>query len=102
MSEEIKISQAAVDKNEQALSGAATYFQEAALVPADSKTTLTANGAGQDSFGTSERLLATMGEIIEKDAGNIRQLGASFQEYDEMMSKLWENGCRYETITGPK
>lgn len=99
MSEEIKINKAAVENDTAVLSGAAAYFQEVTLIPSDGETTITANGNGQNNFSKAEKLISSFGAAIEKEVGNIRQLGAAFEEYDEMMSQLWENGCRYETLT---
>lgn len=102
MSEKIKINQTSVENDATILSGAAAYFKEVALIPSDGETTLTANGNGQSNFGKSQKLIASFGAAIEKEVGNVRQLGATFEEYDSMMSQLWENGCRYETLTESK
>lgn len=102
MSEEIKINQTSVENDATVLSGAASYFKEVALIPSDGETTITANGNGQSNFDKSQKLIASFGAAIEKEVGNVRQLGATFEEYDNMMSKLWENGCRYETLTESK
>lgn len=99
MSEKIKINQTAVEDNATGLSGAATYFQGVTLIPTDGESTITANGKGQEAFGTSQRLIASFGETLEQEVTNVRSIGAAFEEYDKMMSQLWENGCRYETIS---
>ena len=99
MAEKIKVNQVALENDAMTLSGASAYFQEVALIPADGKTTLTANKNGQEVFEQSQQIIASFGKTMEQDVANIRSIGASFQEYDSMMSQLWENGCRYQTIS---
>lgn len=99
MSGEIRINDAAVEEEADAISGAAAYFMEDLLIPSDSKTTITANAKGQEAFAKAQKLIASFGSSMEQEVDNIRSLGAVFQEYDDMMGELLENGYRTPVIT---
>lgn len=92
VSKEIRVNQAAIEANVEAISGAASYFNDAALTPVDSKSTVTANARGQEAYAKFQKMKNKFGNAIKQEANNIRSLGVTFQEYDEMLSELWENG----------
>ena len=78
--------------NVEAISGAARYFDEVALIPSDSRTTITANVKGQAAYAKSQNLKKNFGDAMKQEASNIRNLGVTFQQYDDILSELWENG----------
>ncbi len=92
VSKEIRVNQAAIEANVEAISGAASYFDEAALTPVDSKSTVTANTRGQEAYAKFQKVKNKFGNAIKQEVNNIRSLGVTFQEYDEMLSELWEKG----------
>lgn len=95
MSDTICINSEAVENDATGISSAASYFMMDALVPADVRTTLTANAAGQHAYANSQQVIATLGENLEKEVTNIRSIGAAFVEYDTMMAELLKGGSRY-------
>lgn len=94
MSKEIKVNHGAVETNVEAISGAIQYFEQVALNPSDGKSTITANAKGQEAYGKSPKVKKIFGDAIQKEASNIRSLGVTFQQYDEMLSELWEKGFK--------
>ena len=92
MSKEIKVNQEAVECNADAISGATQYFEVVALTPSDNRTTITANAKGQAAYAKSQEIKKSFGDAMKREASNIRSLGVTFQQYDEMLSELWENG----------
>lgn len=92
MAQDIKINQIAVKENSESISKAAQYLKEETLSSKDNSTTITANGKGQEVYNKSQKLLEALGKALDQEAGNIRSLGVTFQEYDEMMTKLRKSG----------
>ena len=92
MAQDIKINQIAVKENSESISNSAQYLKEENLSPKDNSTTLTANGKGQEAYDKSQKLLVALGQALDQEAVNIRSLGVTFQEYDEMMTKLRKSG----------
>lgn len=92
MSKEIKVNQEAVECNADAISGATQYFDVVALTPSDNQSTITANAKGQAAYAKSQEIKKSFGDAMKQEASNIRSLGVTFQQYDEMLSELWENG----------
>lgn len=92
MTQNIKINQTAVKGNSESISKTAQYLKEETLSQKDNSTTLTANGKGQEVYDKSQKLLVALGQALDQEAVNIRSLGVTFQEYDEMMTKLRKSG----------
>ena len=92
MSKEIKVNQLAVEANVEAISGATQYFEAVALTPSDNRTTITANAKGQAAYAKSQEIKKSLGDAMKHEVSNIRSLGVTFQQYDDMLSELWENG----------
>lgn len=80
------------------INGAARYFQENPLLPCDEKSTISANGRGKTAYYEAQMAVSLFGTCLEQEAANIRSLGASFEQYDEMLALLWESGTRYPVI----
>lgn len=99
MPEEISISSANAESDAQAMAGLSQYLCAAVLIPADSGTTITANGKCHTAFAQSQLELSTFGEALEREAGNIRSVNLAFAEYDELMSTLMASGSRVPVIT---
>ncbi len=95
----IYISEEAVEKDAEKISGAAAYFMPDALVPTDGRTTLIANSAGQQAYAAAQQIIGTFGENMEREVTNIRSIGASFTQYDAMMAELIRSGTRYPVWT---
>lgn len=95
MANDIYINDEAVENDASGVSGAASYFMIDMLVPQDSRTTLTANIAGQQAYYNSQQVISTLGENLEREVSNIRSIGASFTQYDTMMADLISSGMRY-------
>ena len=102
MSDDICINYQAVEKDASLISGVAEYFRKNALVPEDAKTTLTANSAGKQTYNHSQEVIALLGENMEREVLNIRGIGVTFKQYDEMLTELMKSGMRYPVITSMK
>lgn len=91
MSKEIRVNQAAVEANVEAISGVNQYLEETALTRADNRTTVTVNAKGQETYAKSQKVKKNLGNMMQQEAVNIRSLGVMFRQYDNMLSELWEN-----------
>lgn len=80
-------------------STAAQYFSEAMLIPTDTLSDITANGNVQDSFSEGQRVLSMLGNNLDLEAETMKSMNQAFQEFDNMMAELYEQGMRYPTIT---
>lgn len=89
-----------VEEYAEAVDGAARYFKENPLVPCDTRSTISANGRGHCAYYHAQEVIAAFGSCLEREAANIRSLGAEFAEYDAMLAELWNSGTRYPVITG--
>lgn len=94
MAQNIKINQTEVKENSELISKTEQYLSEETLSSKDNRTTLTANGKGQEAYDKSQKLLAALGQALAQEASNIRSLGLAFQEYDEMMTNLRKSGSK--------
>lgn len=101
MPEEISISSSSAEADAQAMSGLSRYLCAAALIPADSASTITANGKCQTAFAKAQSEISVFGETMEQEAANIRSVNLAFSEYDELISTLMESGGRVPVITAP-
>lgn len=88
----IYINDEAVEKDAAGISGAASYFMTDALAPVDGRTTITANVAGQQAYTNSQQVISILGENLEREVTNIRSIGASFTQYDDMVAELIKSG----------
>lgn len=98
MPEEISISSANAESDAQAMAGLAQYLCETVLIPADSKSTISANGKCHTAFIKSQQEIAAFGITLEQEAANIRSVNLAFVEYDELISTLMGNGSRVPVI----
>ncbi len=98
MHENIKVNEISVEYDATLISGIAQYLKEDILCPLDNRTTITANKKGQETFAKAQKVIACFGEAMEKEVLNIRNMGAAFVEYDELMARLIEDGLRYPMI----
>lgn len=99
MSDIIRVGEENVEEQALSMQGAATYFQVNPLLPCDEKSTITANNRGKTAYYKAQEVASLVGSNLDKEAQNIRSLGAEFTEYDEMLAGLWESGTRYHVIT---
>lgn len=95
----IYINDEAVENDASGISGTASYFMADVLVPQDSRTTLTANIAGQQAYSNSQQVISVLGQNLEREVSNIRSIGASFTQYDTMVADLIRSGMRYPVLT---
>jgi len=102
MADGLKVNAAQVESDAAGISTAAQYFTAVPLVPADSESTITANGKGQAAFNNAQSGIASYGSALDKDAANIRSLNVSFKEFDEMMGQLAISGYRTPIIKSAK
>ncbi len=80
-------------------STAAQYFSEAMLIPTDTLSDITANENVQETFSEGQRVLSMLGNNLDLEAETIRSMNQAFQEFDDMVAELYEQGMRYPTIT---
>lgn len=94
MAQNIKINQTEVKANSELISKTEQYLSEETLSSKDNRTTLTANGKGQEAYDKSQKLLTALVQALAQEAVNIRSLGLAFQEYDEMVTNLHKSGSK--------
>ena len=98
MGDILQIDQEIVESDAQVISDMSKYFLENPLCPCDEKTTITANINSKSSYSLSQQLIADFGKAMDQEAVNIRELGLTFIEFDEMQANLLETGTRYPVI----
>lgn len=96
---EIKSSKNEVNEKVSQLKDAKTFFQENILCPTDDDTTLSVNAKSKKSYADSQKLIAMLGQNIDKEAENMKSIGEKLNEYDIMLTDLWKDGYRYSTIS---
>lgn len=85
MSDSMYVDSAAAETEASQISGAATYFTAESLSSRDHESTITANGNSKKTFSESQSIISTLGNALDKDVANIRNLGNAFAEFDTMM-----------------
>ena len=85
---DINISMDTIDADAAEISNASDYFIPKALEQRDFESTITANSNETSCAYQSQQLLALFGTTLDQDAQNIRSLGLSFIQYDEMLANL--------------
>lgn len=99
MTDQIVINKKEAEAHTEELMTAARYFQEAPLNFMDNRSTISGNKCAQEAYDNGQKAIARFGKALEQEAGQIKSLNLAFQELDEMMAKLLEQGMRYSTIT---
>ncbi len=67
---------------------AAAFLQREALTPVDEATTLFANKSLHHAYDRSQEVLESLAAAVDREAGNIRSTGVTFEQYDRMLSEL--------------
>jgi type VII secretion effector (TIGR04197 family) len=83
----LNVNQETVNEQADALS-AAVHFETKTLTNIDNESTITANTGGKNAFQSSQATASGLGNALDKEAENIRSLGVSFEEFDQMMSTI--------------
>ena len=91
MSGGIQISKPITDEESQNIDDAAKHFEGKTLSSKDTQSTITANAAGQEAFAQSQNVVTQFGTALQEDAGHIHDLGARFEEFDQMMAEFNKN-----------
>lgn len=74
--------------NANQINNASTFLTANALNPMDSNTTIKANENVHNAFAEAQSLIALLGSAMDKEVGNIRSIGKTFDEYDAMLADL--------------
>lgn len=88
---DISVDKNKADEESRKIKNAAEYFEGQELSSKDTVSTITANAAGQNAFAQSQNVTSRFGTALQEDAGHIHELGAKFEEFDQMMEKLNKN-----------
>lgn len=91
MAEEVKVSDVKVENHASQIEGISAYFCGSSLSARDSKTTIKGNAQAKLAFDNAQRMLTNFGKNMEREVSNIRSVGATFEQYDELMSELLNN-----------
>lgn len=94
MGDIIQINPEMVEEDAQTIADLSLYFEENPLESVDTKTTISANKNGKDTYEASQTLIAALGEAMDQEVINIRKLGLAFKEIDETYASLIESGVR--------
>lgn len=65
---------------------AADILQAKNMAHYDGSTTLRANANLHSAFAQSQSILAALGSAMDKEASNVRSIGAAFEQYDSMLA----------------
>ena len=101
MADNINISGECTERYATGISSVTDYFVKAELLHSDDKSTIRANANGKNAYTESQTALELFGNCLEQEAKNIRELGADFAQYDEMLADLCEiNSCVPSLVVG--
>lgn len=92
MAENINVSEESAEGYATGISGTTECFVKEELGFCDNQSTISANQNGKTAYEESQTALELFGICLEQEAKNIRQLGADFSQYDEMLADLCELG----------
>lgn len=92
MADNINISGECTERYATGISDITDYFVKAELVHSDDKSTIRANANGKTAYTESQTALELFGSCLEQETKNMRELGAEFTQYDEMLAELCELG----------
>lgn len=95
MSDSINVNSSAAEAEASQVSSAAGYFTGKPLSPQDGISTISANNNDKNAFSMAQSCNSKLGEVLDKDAANIRKLGNAFEEFDAMMAVLNEKSEQY-------
>ena len=70
------------------IESAAAFFKLDSLSPRDDNTTIVANDNLHCRFEEAQDLIVLLGQAMDKEVGNIRSVGMTFEEYDNMLADL--------------
>lgn len=84
----IEVNYRNIDAEAAKIASSADYFRGAALAPQDTRTTLPANKNGKAVYRKAQEHVEALGASLNREAGNIRELYESFEEFDNMMGGL--------------
>lgn len=88
MAEEVKVSDVKVENHASQIEGIAAYFCGSSMGPRDHKTTIKANAQAKLAFDNSQNIIRNFGKNIEREISNIRNIGVTFDRYDDIMNSL--------------
>lgn len=83
----LNVNQETVNSQADGLSATA-HFKTKSLANTDNESTITANAGGKEAFTASQNAAASLASAIDQESKNIRSLGASFVEFDQMMAAM--------------
>ena len=90
----IQVNQSTVGSQSDTVGNAASYLEMKALESVDEESTISANGNSRQSYYEGQLLIQSLGEALDTEAANIRDLGADFEEYDKLLEGFWNLGER--------
>lgn len=82
----VNVEQSELDANQ--VNSAAAFLTADSLSPSDNDTTIAANKKLHTAFQDAQNLIASLGTAMDKEAENIRSIGAVFDEYDNLLADL--------------
>lgn len=102
MADKIKVGKELVENYAVGIKGATAYFTVSPLLPSDNRSTIYANGRGQEAYYHSQDVVSFLGNCLEREAKNIRSISKEFEEYDQLLATLWEKCPRNPMIQAPQ
>lgn len=85
----IKVNYEEIEKDAEGLKSVADAFENKALDPEDTKTTIKANGAGKRSFNKAQSLGELLGKTLMGDAEHIENMGEVFQQTEQSLNQSY-------------
>ena len=95
MADLIYVNHERVEEDAARVESAAAYLRSVLLAPQDTRTTLFVNERSKTAYERSQDRISQLGLLLDQESQNIRDLGAAFVEFDEMMGRLGGNADRY-------
>lgn len=84
----IKVNKERSDEHADRIDKTVEIFRARSLDPRDDGTTLCANANLHAAFVTAQSLVNSLGAALDKEATNIRSLGADFEQCDNELAGM--------------
>ena len=88
MAGKLKVNQNEVEAGASLVVSAAQLFMKKSLSIQDEVSTINANQQSKDEFEKVQNQMSRLGESLNEDAVNTRNLGLKFKEFDSLMGEM--------------
>ena len=94
MADKIQVNRQNIENEAMQIESAASYLMKVPLDSQDTRSTIPANANGKEAYERSQERISALGDLLDQEVENIRELNEAFEKFDEMMGLLTGNVSR--------